>query len=748
MLFAAPWMLLGLIGVGLPIVIHLLDRSRSEAVDWPTLRFLNLARQQSAQRARLKNILVLIARCLLIALIVGAMSMPYTEDDTWANPTDLPTTAVFVIDNSYSMGYHLPGSNMTRFERAIALATEQLEKMSIEDQVALVLVNDEVETIIDRPTADHDAVRRALRSAKLSNHSTHISPALAAAYSIGQLDAVDDDTEDPDQTAQRPQRKAWRQVIVFTDLQRTGFNDLLDGQFIEHARDPLPVTMVDVSGGEHANRFVQRLRLGDQVSGGALNVRAEVANFGASAGGKVILKLDDRQAGSPELAPAQTGSVALTCPLPAPGVHTGSIELDEDRLPIDDVRHFAIDVPRASSLTLVDGAPSQIAHLDELYYFNTALSLSAERMAALAMTTLSPEQLGQSALGGGGGVMLANVPHLDGSALARVENFLRSGGNVLVTLGDRVDIEHYNRDWKFLPTKLTKRLGDPGRSRSYGIQIADSDHPVFEGQMDLSATRYFAFIGADPESLKPGAEVLASFTNGSPALIEGSFGRDDASGGGRVLLWTGPIDGDWSNLPFRRVFVPLVDRFAAYLTQKRIAWRDVEMGQPIRFTAPASMVDQPVTITAPDGTVRTLNARLDSENNQAFVEYAQTDQIGVYRVQASDAFAAGGAFAVNLNIRESVLAPVDLTQLHEAFGKTPIRLIQDQPTTLAGWHQSNEQEKQTSRTEYWPLLLLLALAMFVTESALANYYTQPREAEEAATTEYLGRTEIQNRMAS
>ena len=39
MAFAAPWMLVGLIGLAVPIVIHLIDRSRSAPLDWPTLRF-------------------------------------------------------------------------------------------------------------------------------------------------------------------------------------------------------------------------------------------------------------------------------------------------------------------------------------------------------------------------------------------------------------------------------------------------------------------------------------------------------------------------------------------------------------------------------------------------------------------------------------------------------------------------------------------------------------------------------------
>ena len=41
--FLAPLMLIGLVGVSIPIIIHLLNRRRYEVVDWGAMQFLQLS---------------------------------------------------------------------------------------------------------------------------------------------------------------------------------------------------------------------------------------------------------------------------------------------------------------------------------------------------------------------------------------------------------------------------------------------------------------------------------------------------------------------------------------------------------------------------------------------------------------------------------------------------------------------------------------------------------------------------------
>ncbi|MCX5660464.1 MAG: hypothetical protein NTW19_12180, partial [Planctomycetota bacterium] len=485
-------------------------------------------------------------------------------------------------------------------------------------------------------------------------------------------------------------------------------------------------------------------------------VEVEVAGLGGSAGDQAQLWIDGQRAGASELIPVGGGKLQLRADLPAPGVHTCTVTLDEDRLPIDDRAYLAINVAGGNRLTVVDGSPSDVPGLASAFHLDTALAAGPGRNAALTIEHLTVEALSSAKLPPGGCLVLVNVPKLDGQALTRVENFLRAGGNLWICLGDRIDVAHYNRDWPFLPVVLDRAMGDPSRARVYGIAPQVSDHPIFAGGIDLSATRYFAFVGADPTSLRRGCRILASFSNGSPAIVEadlsnvaggsggkspggaGSDSGDAAPIGGRVLLFTGGLDARWSNFPQRRAFVPLVDRVVSYLTAKRMTSRSVALGQPVLFAGPPTLNGQRLVVTSPDGASQTLAATIDPRTGQAAAEYRDTHQVGVYRVQADDAFAAGGAFVVNLDVRESILTPAPAEELRPAFGDHPFRILRSGPTDLNSWRPGRDIEQSRTETAWWPWLLLAALLVFVAETVLANYFTRRRRSAPPPDTQYLG----------
>ena len=750
MAFIAPLMLIGLAGLALPVIVHLMDRARSLPEDWPSLRFLRIAHEHSAHKTRLKHLLVLLARCMLLALIVLAMAQPYVQHDEWAEPAELPTTLVIVLDNSYSMGCRDAGPDTTRFDQAKKLALAQITKLSLTDEVALVLASDKPELLIDRPTRDHEKVRSLIQDAALSTRPTDLGAALVAAFAVGGLDAVADpevENRQPDQEEQvlRKQRKAWRHVLLLTDMQRSGWHTMIEADLMEQVADPLPVTVVETGDRQTANRFIRQVRVRQDAVGTTLPVEVQIVNDrpGSLAGGQATLWIDGQRAGSPELIPPSSGKITLNAPLPSPGVHTCMVQLEDDRLPVDDRRFFSLNIGAAGHMTILDGDPSDVPRLSETFYLKGALTVAGARGGDLTIDELDAEQLASATLSQSSCLILANVGQLDGSALTNVENFLRAGGNVLVTLGDKVDIDHYNQHWRFLPVKLDKRLGDPNRSRAYALVVERPNHPAIGGELDLAATRFFAFIGSNPQTLRKGAKTIISFSNGSPAMIEGTFGGDGddatAAAGGRVLLLTGPIDADWSNLPQRRAFVPLVDRVTGYLTRKRMTSRGIVVGQPIRFTGPSTLDRKPVTITSPGQTVRTLYAQLDEKTKQAVIDFRDTDQMGLYRVEADAGFAAGGAFAVNADTSESILTRVDGDRLRKAFKDRTVRFVQSQPTDVTSWHTAYDDQKTKDRTEYWPQLLAAAMVIFAIETLLANFFTRRQSVTPPPTTEYIGR---------
>ena len=75
MTFANVAMLLGLLGVAIPVVIHLLTRRRVPTIDWGAMQFLELGRR-ARTRVRLAEWLLMAARMLLLALLALAAARP------------------------------------------------------------------------------------------------------------------------------------------------------------------------------------------------------------------------------------------------------------------------------------------------------------------------------------------------------------------------------------------------------------------------------------------------------------------------------------------------------------------------------------------------------------------------------------------------------------------------------------------------------------------------------------------------
>src|SRR5262249_61478186 len=132
MAFINPFFLFGLLAATIPIVVHLVRRTRAPRFEFPSLMFIRQIEQKTIRRRKLRNLWLLALRCLALLLLALAFSRPYFA----ANNRDLTSTAetsVILLDVSYSMRY--PGV----FERARQAARDVTSSASPRDRLALAL---------------------------------------------------------------------------------------------------------------------------------------------------------------------------------------------------------------------------------------------------------------------------------------------------------------------------------------------------------------------------------------------------------------------------------------------------------------------------------------------------------------------------------------------------------------------------------------------------------------------------------
>src|SRR6185312_4446759 len=102
-------MLLGLLGASVPVIIHFLNRRRDQVVDWGAMQFLELGKR-ARQKIRLTELLLMLARMGLLAVVALAMARPFWAPRATVNASDggwgalaPPRDVVIVIDDSASM---------------------------------------------------------------------------------------------------------------------------------------------------------------------------------------------------------------------------------------------------------------------------------------------------------------------------------------------------------------------------------------------------------------------------------------------------------------------------------------------------------------------------------------------------------------------------------------------------------------------------------------------------------------------
>ena len=81
MQFIYPAFLWALAALAIPIIIHLFYFRRFKKVAFSNVKFLQEVKEETSMRSRLRNLLVLLVRCLALAALVFAFAQPFIPSE-------------------------------------------------------------------------------------------------------------------------------------------------------------------------------------------------------------------------------------------------------------------------------------------------------------------------------------------------------------------------------------------------------------------------------------------------------------------------------------------------------------------------------------------------------------------------------------------------------------------------------------------------------------------------------------------
>lgn len=137
MQFLYPTFLWALLALAIPIIIHLFSFRRYRKVFFTNVRFLKEIKEETSSRQKIKNLLVLAARCLAVLGLVFAFAQPFLPQQDKVLQGER-SVSIF-IDNSFSM--NALSQDVPLFEKAKQRAREIVQAYAPDDRFQ-ILTND------------------------------------------------------------------------------------------------------------------------------------------------------------------------------------------------------------------------------------------------------------------------------------------------------------------------------------------------------------------------------------------------------------------------------------------------------------------------------------------------------------------------------------------------------------------------------------------------------------------------------
>ena len=137
MTFLQPFILFALPLIALPILIHLINQNRHRTIPWAATMFLLQARRMARGMARLRYILIMVARMLAVAGLIFAVSRPMSGGWLGLTTSGAPELTVVILDRSVSMEEQDPGTGRSKRETAIEKLSSVLKDLGRNTRVVL-----------------------------------------------------------------------------------------------------------------------------------------------------------------------------------------------------------------------------------------------------------------------------------------------------------------------------------------------------------------------------------------------------------------------------------------------------------------------------------------------------------------------------------------------------------------------------------------------------------------------------------
>jgi len=620
--FLHPYALFGLLAISIPIIIHLFNFRRYKKLYFTNLAFLKNVRNETRKQHKIRHLLVLISRILAIIFLVLAFARPYIPGPGGEQKTIVRYVDIY-LDNSMSMKSALNGTSLLEISRAKAL--EVIDAYGPSDRFS-ILTND-FEGRHQR-YYNKDEVLAMLPD-------VNISPAFRSipdAYE--RMRSVETVTED-----------AGKHRYFISDFQRASYADGIQETDTSDILFYLPIIeeafgniYIDSCWFETPYNHVGQQQL----------IHARIVNASSKDMEMIPVRLmvdgTQRALGSVDVKANAYSDLSLSLMNNHAGWHTAEIRIEDHPITWDDNFFLSWMVTRNIPVLLI----SEVApgfYFTGILAADSAFIFSHAKLNSLDYSSFSDNSL----------IVLDNIGEVSSGLQRELDNFVSSGGSLLVVPSQGADLNSINALLSTLEMGQLEAY-DTSKLEITGLDVANMLFTdVFEDipeNLDLPVV-----TGHYPTNHTHGkyTEVIMDMQNGDPYFWAGTHGN------GKCYVLATPLGDPYGNLARHAIWVPILYRMVMLSTGIGIPYYFIGKDELLSTEMNHIPEEKPFQLRLKGGDYSFIPAYQRAGEYVGLLLFDMISIAGHYEFGSEEEFIAG--FSFNYDRLESDPAVVSLNEL-------------------------------------------------------------------------------------
>ena len=484
----------------------------------------------------MKQWLLLLLRIAIVTLLVMAFARPTVKTITIGSSSAAKTTAVFIIDNTFSMS--VVTEKGSYFNQAKLIAKNLLNNFQEGDEIALMPVCGS-QSEVEKPISNFSQLKKAINDLQISIPSKTLNEAILKAAQI------------------LFQSKNFnKEIYLFTDLQKgRTFNSQSELSNLGRMLGPnTRLFLVDMTEKRPVNLGIDDLIPNNQIfeKSKTVSFTARIKNYSDKPVNNSVVSLfinGKRSAQqSLSLGAEDSREVTFETTLNDTGLVQISAELEDDDIVQDNKRFFSVYVPEKISVLIVDD------NRDDSRFIRFALEDPTNK---IKIAEYNSSQLSSLNLNNYDAVIVIDAS--GNSNWKTVSDYIGKGGGVVILPGSQTSIENFQTICKAfdlpLPASAIGKINSE-ETRSQFDKI-DYQNPLFKdlfegkNQPKVESPEIFHYFKIDPAG--KGRNII-SMADNSSFLSEYNLGT------GKIFLFNSAQVLSWNNFPMKALFAPLMNK--------------------------------------------------------------------------------------------------------------------------------------------------------------------------------------------